>query len=265
MASAIATRAEDVTCRSCWRLAERLREQEEAKKPRSITREELVLSFARAIAGPPIVRYPALEPNTYITMRCRTDSGHCSCVFCRIDEANINARLEWDLEQQDRPHRTYACDFGSFNAAMSHYVGGARGLGSALGRMQTRAKELEALGTAVQTTQRHDRDSIEIRDLVKRRDVYLAMKHAFSDEQVRRGLAFDQCVLVMCGPFWADPVQPEEWADEMGLTPRALRELWLHGRRRAEAWLAAVQYVPEPRVRVRRTEKGDRWIAEGEA
>jgi hypothetical protein len=267
IASKLTDDADAVTCKSCIRLAARLVEVEDAKKPRSVTLEELVLSFARALAGPPIRPYPPLTPALYRTMRCRMGSGHCSCAFCQIDEGNINPLAAWTEEQQERPHRSYDCDFGSINAALTFAARwrreGPTARASAHGGMMSRAQETMRLGTQVQVTHRSDREALEIRRVAQVHDILRAVEYAFAEQAERRGLPLETCVDVVLAAFDEPaPLQPEEWAEATGLTPRALRELWLHGRRVAQERLALGEYVPTPRTRVRRLAKGDRWIAE---
>lgn len=267
MASTITTDGAEVTCKDCLRLLT-------AKpKPRKVSWEEAVRAAAHLLAGPPVTPQPSITPALWASMDCRRgvlDDGHiqalrmtpaawlerggtglrCQCEVCRTEENNTAARIQWDEEQQARPHRRYDCDFGSLNAALdllASWRADGPSVRSAFGSMQSRAQESARLGTQVQTTRRVDRDSLEIRRAGQVRDIEKALTRAFVEEQSRRGLEREACVAIVLSV--ARGADVDWWATRTGLTARAIKSLVAHGKRLASIELAARGVIPWPRDR----------------
>lgn len=250
---------ERVTCTTCLRLR--------ARRPRAVSWDEALRDVLALLSGPPVRPYPVLTPDEWRRMRCRSwvsdrnadtimPRHFCRCDFCTTDEANARPLADWEASQAMRPHRRYACEFGSiraaFEALLRHRQDGAPAR-SSQGSLQARSQEAAQLGTHVQTTARHDRDSLDLRRVTWAVDVERALERAFAEEQERRGLPIGECVsIVLSSVDSRVRVTVEQWAERTGLSVRAVRSLVSHGRREAERTLAAAGYVPEPRRRVRR-------------
>jgi hypothetical protein len=226
----------------------------------------VVIDLAHLLAGPAIEAYPVVTPETYRNMRCRQGLPHCRCVYCQADESNINVKVAWEAEQQLRPHRVHAHEFGSLSAALELAARVARegyAKASAHGSMQSRAEETLKLGTQVQTTQRTDRESRETKLARQYVDVVRAVSRAFDEEQERRGLSQEQCVTIVLSTYdTSQPLSPEEWAETTGLSVRVIKSLLRHAREQATVSLCASGYIPRPRSRVGLDRAIDRRIAE---
>lgn len=259
-ASDLAPSIDGVTCKVCLQLAVRPRAL------RKVSWSEVVYDMAHLLAGPALEPYPPITPTTWHNMRCRQGLAHCRCEYCTADELNINVKAAWEAEQQLRPHRVHAHEFGSLNAAMELAARVRRdgySKSSAHGSMQSRAEETLKLGAQVQTTQRTDRDSLEIRRARQVVDIERAVQRAFDDEQERRGLTRDQCVTIMLSTYDAThPTKPEDWVDSTGLSVQAIKALLRHGRKAATIALSASGYIPRPRSRVGLDEAIEKRIAE---
>lgn len=249
---------DEVTCARCRQFA---------SVQRDIGWDEALRALAYLIAGP-LCMVPALTPETWAQMECRkgrkgTPWAHldaerppgrlaCHCPICDAERDGMRARMAWDSEQPNRPHRRHAHPFGSVSAALEllhRWRTDGPGARSAMGSLINRCEETARLGATVQTTQRHDRDDMLIRRADMAADIEAALRRVLRDEQLRRGLTAAQCEAVLLSTVARERVSAEQWAERTGLTPRAVRALIAQSRRRVTVELAAIGYVPEPRAR----------------
>ena len=161
---------------------------------------------------------------------------------------------EWHQSQQLRPHRKHAYPFGSYRAALAFLAVWQRDGASARshsGSVQARAEETAKLGTAIQTTLRTDRDSLEIRRAELAADVRKCVERAFASAESRRGFSLAWCVLVVLDSVREEPVELE--GDALSAQK--------HGRRAVQVELAAAELTPMPRSR-RMVEDVERRLAE---
>lgn len=259
----------DVTCKDCLRLLAKRR----AEQPRQVGMLEALLEVARTISGPSLEAVPPTTPDTWSRMRCRlavsrgehsttpvaepwahvisaqTVRLHCTCDHCNADRDNAKAKIEWQLEQDHRPHRQYEHPFGSTRAAIELLgrwrVDGGSGR-SAHGSIQARAQETAQLGTSVQTTRRTDRDSLDVRRVIMTTDVQRACERAFAERQARRGLTVETCVTILVDSI-ASNRDAAWWAERLPPTERAIKALIRHGIKQVTVELAANGYIPRPR------------------
>lgn len=246
------------TCRTCSRV-----HGERAEFTREIAWEEVLLSLDMLLRWSRVERYPAITPELYRSMRCRTQdaitpAGYdeaardgvapsryrvCRCEFCEIDARNASEVREMHESQQIRPHRKHAHPFGSYRAALTELLRPRAGVRSSAGSAAARAEETAKLGTHVQTTLRTDRDSLEIRRIDLAVDVRRCVERAFAEPQSRRGFSLRECVDMLL-----DTVRDEPRWDAIGEDRIALvRGVQRHGRKWAQIELAAADMTPEPR------------------
>lgn len=255
---------------------------------RSVDMEEALRTLAHLLAGPPIEAQPDMTPDLWRRMHCRTAvargehsraeesepwshavtaqalRGQCRCEVCCVELDNARAKYDWEVEQDLRPHRKHAHEFGSPRAALellARYRRVGTSTRSSLGSAQARAEETARLGTAVQTTVRADRESLEVRRVHMAADVERACLRAFAEEQARRGVPAGLCVQVLLDSV-TDGSSSEEWAERLGLTERAVKALVRHGMRQVTVELVCGGYIPEPRASAGLAEAIERRRAE---
>lgn len=236
------------TCRVCQRLH---REARFTRRDGKVSMEEALADVARLIAGPPVESYPPLTPERWQAMRCLDGKRRCFCAYCELDRRNHAARVEWELEQDRRPHRRYDHPFGSVRAALESLVvwrqTGAS-VRSQAGSIEARGQELAKLGTNVQTTMRV-REDVDTRRATIAVDVERACLRAYAEPQARRGLnTAEQCVAILLDAMDDKGGHSAEWwSERTGLTVNAIRALIRHGIKQAKVELAASGYIPHPR------------------
>lgn len=237
--------------RACKRCLTVKKQRDSHIATRPVGWEEALAEVAHVICGPRTTPFPPLSPELWRDMRCLS-GRRCLCEVCQIDEANRTAWMAWEAEQQIRPHQRHAYPFGSVNAALELLLRWKQD-GSAArsfhGSLMARGKELDDLGTFVQTTRRADREDLVTRRATYAHDVETACRWAFSEEQSRRGLEREQCVTVLLSSVDATAPTPAQWAERWDVSERAIKALISHGRRAVKTWLAANDYTPSPRSR----------------
>ena len=238
-----------ITCMHCRRIWHKRHHERDRVR---ISMDEALRDVVAVIMGPPLVSYPELTPETWSTMRCRQGLAHCSCGWCQADKANAGAKRVWDESQQCRPHRRHAYPFGSVNAALELLlrwkVDGAPAR-SSQGSLQNRAQETAKLGASVQTTVRSDREDLTTKRATQAVDIESAVRHAYAEEQARRGLSPDTCASILLDSVDAEGKGAAWWADGLDVTESVVRGVIRHGRKQVTRTLADQEYIPEPRVR----------------
>ena len=180
-----------------------------------------------------------------------SDHACCRCPHCRWQARNGAIVANWRLSCEQRPHRTWTHPFGSVGAALAstHQPDGAP-LRSSLGSLMSRLKEIRDLAAAIQTTQRHDRDSTEIRRTDLTIDVQRCVVHACSREDVR-GVVSTGAAITLVTSSARDGYEPEAHAEPMGISTAAVRGVVSRARKRVTVELAARDLIPEPRERTK--------------
>lgn len=264
-------------CKLCLRIIAKRRSSE----PRPIRWDEALTEMARLIAGPPVPPMPALTPELWASMDCKrgtlieegdvvslhphrltpaawrelgcpTRVMRCRCEVCQAEEQATPAMIAWSEEQQLRPHRKYEYQFGSLNAALellARWRIDGPTTRSSHGSAQARAEESARLGTQVQTTLRTDRDSLETRRAIYVADIEHALRRAYAQEGDRRGLTLDLCMSIVLSVASTRGLSVAAWAEQTGLSARAIRSLVSHGRRAMTVELVVGEYLPMPRDR----------------
>ncbi len=240
-------------------------------EPPSVSRDtlhseiaEALTFFANFIRGPVTDEQPPLTFDTWRSMRCLldqrvptseadmlTDPACCKCPHCRWQARNGAIVANWRLSCEQRPHRLYAHPFGSVGAALAstHQPDGAP-LRSSMGSLSSRLTEIAALGTAIQTTVRHDRDPAETRRADLTIDVERCVVHACSREDVR-GVVSTGAAIRLVTSSAQDGYEPEAHAEPLGVSTAAVRGVVSRARKRVTVELAARDLIPEPRARTK--------------
>lgn len=235
-----------VTCRLC------IRAMPPEQTP--VALEDAWEALCNLLLGPAVAPYPAITPDEWRLMQCRQygrELERCPCAWCDWERRYRGQCEQHDLSQQFRPHRRYACPFGSVGAALEHLLRvrrSAAGTRSWQGPLSDRAEQVLRLGTEVQTTQRFDREPLEIRRVDLAIDVERALERCFAEAAERRGLPLEACTaLVLASIDSGEPRTPEAMSETTGLTVRAVKALLAHARRELAVRLAADGLVPEQR------------------
>lgn len=220
--------------------------------------------LAEWIKGPVTDPLPSLHPDNWHSMRCRydsrvptdetdmlTDHRCCKCQHCRWVARNAPIVSTWRLSNEQRPHRLYNYPFGSTAAALAatHRPDGTP-LRSAMGSLGARLKEIESLGTEIQTTARHDRDPAEIRRTDLTIDVERCVVQACSRDDVRGQVSTGEAIQLVTSSA-QDGYVPEAHVEQLGVSTSAVRGVVSRARKRVTVELAARDLIPEPRARVR--------------
>lgn len=242
-----------------------LEHADEWAEPDEVFNEELrdALEFlVEVLQGPRTSPQPELTAEHWHTMACRdgakvpeseaelyTDHRCCRCVHCRWWARNWPIVSEWRVSQDKRPHRLYVHPYGSVSAALAELQRPEAGLRSKMGSLMSRQKEIESLGTVVQTTERFDRDPHEVRRIDLKIDVQRCVAHACSRDDVRGEVSTGAAVLLTVASA-ADEYRPEDHVEEYGVSTATVRGIVSRARKRVTVELAARELIPEPRVRV---------------
>lgn len=235
---------------TCGRCKKKLAKQRVERRP--VELEEAFRDLAHVLAGPPVVRYPSLTRDVMHNAHCLRGMDPCHCELCGIDRHNVKAKAEWEADAQLRPHRVHEYDFGSSRAALEMLLRWRQdgpAARSSQGSIQSRAQETARLGAQVQTTQRYDRDSLEIRRAILATDVERACFRAFAEAQACRGLEDHHCVTILLDSVDATGRGVEWWAECTGLSESAIKGLISHGMRMAQRYLFEAELIPRPRAR----------------
>jgi hypothetical protein len=242
-----------VTCKSCKKLIAKL-------PPEEMTWREVVEYVLGSLKGPVVEPYPfAISHDEWVLMSCRMHGApieRCGCVWCAWHRRHKERMENWYLSQNHRPHRKHEHPFGSLAAALSFFVRWRRdgsSLRSSTGSAGARLEAVARLGAEVQTTQRFDRDSLEVERAGVACDIEAAIGRALADEQMRRGLsvgdAYD-ALLTSLDESAGDAAHPAALAEFAAMTERAMRSMLAAARRALTVDLAARGIIPEPRERV---------------
>lgn len=223
---------------------------------------EALLFMAEFVKGPVTSPLPELSESWH-TMRCRfdrrvpeseadmlTDLGCCRCPHCRWQARNGAIVANWRLSCEQRPHQTHRHPFGSVGAALAstHRPDGVP-VRSSMGSLGARLTEIELLGTAIQTTIRHDRDPVETRRSDLTIDVERCVVQACSRDDVR-GMVSTGSAIRLVTASARDGYEPAAF-DELGISVSAVRGIVSRARKRVTVELAARDLIPEPRARVK--------------
>lgn len=264
----------DVTCARCEAAWKR------RPGPRGIGWDEAIRAIAHVLAGPPVEPAPPLTREVWRAMDCRrgevvesaedvhlepqritprawSDAGRpshamrCACPVCEAEAVSLGAATNWEAEQQIRPHRTHAHEFGSRDAALQMLLRwrlDGPGTRSSAGTVIARLTEAARLEANVQTTQRFDREDLPIRRAQQATDVERMLRRAFAEPAERRGLTVEQCVEVVLTTVATERVPIARVAERVGLSVSAARALVKHARKVFTIEAAAAGYVPMPRA-----------------
>jgi hypothetical protein len=215
---------------------------------------------ADVIGGPAVEPYPvAIVADEWRLMSCRMHAAEvqqCACTWCAWERRNRQRVDVWAESNATRPHRRHDFPFGSLAAALSFYARWRRdgaSLRSSTGNAGSRLEAVARLGAEVQTTQRFDRDSLEVERAGQACDIEAAVSVALSDEQRRRGLSIEDAydvLLASTDESLGDSAHPAALAERTGITERAMRQLLAATRRALTVDLAARGLIPEPREQV---------------
>lgn len=219
--------------------------------------------LAEWLKGPVIDPQPPLDPETWQAMRCRidrrvpeseadmlTDHRACRCPHCRWIVRNAPIVATWRLSDERRPHRLYSHPFGSLGAALAavHRPDGAPSR-SRMGSLMARLREIQGLGTEVQTTARFDRDPLEIRRTDLTIDVERCVIAACSPAEVRGSVSTGAAIVLVTASA-IDGYAPEAHASEVLSVP-AVKGIVSRARKRLTIELAARDLIPAPRERAK--------------
>lgn len=243
-----------VTCLSCIKLFATLPIESEP-----VTLLEAMRYAWDVLRGPVVEPYPiAIAPDEWVQMGCVRHGmpmERCGCAWCAWERQYRGRVDEWERSQSLRPHRRYDHPFGSLAAALSFLARWRRDgamLRSSTGNASARLEAVARLGTEVQTTQRFDRDSLEVERAGFSVTIESALRRALRDEQRLRGLAPDvaeAALLTSVDESLGDEAHPAAMAERLGLTERAMKALLASTRRALTVDLAARGVIPEPRDR----------------
>jgi hypothetical protein len=243
-----------VTCRSCQRLM--------ASLPDEATWDwaRVIEYVASVLVGPAVEAYPvAIVTDEWRLMSCRmhgASTEHCGCAWCAWERRWRGVVDEWERSQSLRPHRRHAHPFGSLAAALTFFARWRRdgaSLRSSTGSAGARLEAVARLGVEVQTTQRFDRDSLEVERAGLACDIEDAVRHCLGDEQRRRGLTYEAAfaaLLTSVDESLGDAAHPAALGERLELTERAMKALLSSTRRELTVDLAARGIIPEPRSKV---------------
>ena len=238
-----------VTCRHCKRMMQGLSD------PSDWDWDRVVRYVADVLCGPAVETYPVtIASDEWRMMSCRMHGAaleRCGCQWCAWERRWRGAVDDWQRSQSLRPHLRHQHPFGSIAAALSFYARWRRdgaSLRSSTGSATARLEAVAKLGVEVQTTQRFDRDSLEVDRAGYAVIIEDCIAEALSDEQRRRGLAAATALAALLSSLdESDASHPAALAERVGLTERAMRGMLASTRRALTVDLAARGMIPEPR------------------